>query len=158
MKFTLLILLLVVQSGPPGYSPFSSHTPMGFGSSPALQEVGLGAIFTQTAWVSDMDTWRKDSDHSQYTMVANPNTTITLTCRSGTQQPNPNESYDAPSGKRTLIWTIYGWSSISEENVFVDHFDMVDGGGQPVHDLSQVSNNTVKYPAPSPPAGPPGTP
>lgn len=153
---TILIAVAMLDDGPPGYSPYSAYTPMGFGSTPPNQNVAWNAVFTQSAWVSDKDTWRKDSDHDTYLMVPNPNTTITPTFRSGSTVALANESYDPDAGKRTLTWSLRGFPGCEGTNVFVDDFLMEDQGTGNCVDTSQVSHNTVVYPAPSGNGGPNG--
>lgn len=149
MNTVLCLLALGFQSGPPGYSPYSPYTDLGYSSSPAYQSVQWGATFTQTATVTDFDTWKQDgSNPPAFLTVANSATGILPTPRSGTFQQPANESYN--NGTRTMTWTVTGLSLPQESTQFVDDFTMFDTQTSPLHDTNTaVSHNYVSYPSPN---------
>lgn len=151
LKYAFL-LALGLQGGPPGYTLIGPYSPLSYGSSPTdpLHLTQYSQVFGETAYVEDKDTWWNNANHAETILVPNPDTTIEFTCRSGTQQLNPNESYNADTGRRTITWTVIGWThpeiDALGKTLFVDDFEMNDAGGAGDDVSPQVSHNTIVYP------------
>lgn len=101
---------------------------MGYGSSPATQSVISQAIFSQTATVSDKDTYQRAAPPNDYQEIINSAIDIAVVIRSGTVQ-SLNDVYVAATGIRTKTWVIKAHTVAASQVVtYIDEFQALDTG------------------------------
>ena len=103
-------------------------------------------MFTEQAWVTDTDQWKRTSDGAIVTLP-NPDTSITDTIRSG-HKVSSNANYDSVTGQNLYTYTI---DATSPAGTYFDDFQAHDTGAQNTDPPPGINECTVTVGASGPP-------
>jgi hypothetical protein len=154
MVLSALVLLYSAHSKTV-WDPKNAAPPFSYGASPAEQTVGNDQIFTESATLSDGDTFVDHDDSNHETIFYHDQVTITAEITSGARLGTPNVSYN--NNTTTVVFTIQApdLADKGAQVVKTDTFTFADNGPSLIKDLSKTSTTTViwHWVAPAPGGG-----